>query len=73
MSKIYYPEEVLIGKLQSGEFTHKDYVLHYSPQWERQYNEFCEERGLEQNDDSAKAFLDFKEDELMDAIVRGEI
>lgn len=73
MAQIYYPEEVLIDKLQSGEFSHNEYILHHSPEWAQQYKDFCEARDLEQNEQSAKDFLDFKEDELTQAIDRGEI
>lgn len=73
MANIYYPEEVLIDKLQSGEFTYRDYILHHSSEWAQQYKDFCEARNLEQDDRSALDFLDYKEDELTQAIDRGEI
>ena len=29
----YYPEEVLVGKMQSGEYGWLDYVNHFSADW----------------------------------------
>ena len=33
----YYPEEVLIEKMQSGEYGWLDYVNHFSAEWQEEY------------------------------------
>ena len=40
----YYPEEVLIEKMQSGEYGWLDYVNHFSAEWQEEYARYCEER-----------------------------
>lgn len=42
----YYPEEVLVGKMQSGEYGWLDYVNHFSADWQEEYACYCEEKGL---------------------------
>lgn len=39
----YYPEDELIAKLESGEFTWLDYVNHFSEEWQNEYQEYCKE------------------------------
>ena len=41
----YYPEEVLVGKMQSGEYGWLDYVNHFSADWQEEYARYCEEKG----------------------------
>lgn len=33
----YYPEEVLVEKVQKGEYGWLDYVNHYSEEWQGEY------------------------------------
>lgn len=49
----YYPEEVLIEKMQSGEYGWLDYVNHFSAEWQEEYARYCEERDLVIGNDSA--------------------
>lgn len=49
----YYPEEVLIEKMQSGEYGWLDYVNHFSAEWQEEYARYCEERNLVIGNDSA--------------------
>ena len=42
----YYPEDVLVGKMQSGEYGWLDYVNHFSADWQEEYARYCEEKGL---------------------------
>ena len=37
----YYPEEVLVGKMQSGEYGWLDYVNHFSADWQEEYARYC--------------------------------
>ena len=39
----YYPEDVLVGKMQSGEYGWLDYVNHFSADWQEEYARYCEE------------------------------
>lgn len=41
----YYPEEVLVEKVQAGEYGWLDYVNHFSAEWQDEYVRYCEKRG----------------------------
>ena len=49
----YYPEDELVQKVQSGEYGWLDYINHHSP-------EFCNERNLVVNEESAEDFIEWK-------------
>lgn len=68
----YYPEEILIEKLESGEYGWLDYVRHYSAEWQEEYLRYCEEHGLAADDSSAELFVHFKDSELEAALEAGE-
>ncbi|MCF2581313.1 hypothetical protein [Bacteroides caecigallinarum] len=68
----YYPEEILIEKLESGEYGWLDYVNHYSAEWQEEYLRYCRENGLLTGDSSAEAFVHFKDKELEAALETGE-
>ena len=57
----YYPEEVLIEKMQSGEYGWLDYVNNFSAEWQGEYDRYCEERTLGIGDDSTAEFVPYKE------------
>ena len=42
----YYPEEILVEKMQSGEYGWLDYINHFSAEWQEEYAHYCEEKGL---------------------------
>lgn len=52
----YYPEDELVQKVQSGEYGWLDYINHHSPEWQEEYTEFCNERNLVVNEESAEDF-----------------
>ena len=60
----YYPEEVLVGKMQSGEYGWLDYVNHFSADWQ--------EKGLAVGNESAAEFVRFKDEQLEAAMERGD-
>lgn len=61
MSNIkYYPEDELVLKVQSGEYGWLDYINHHSPEWQEEYTEFCNERNLVVNEESAEDFIEWK-------------
>ena len=68
----FYPEEVLVEKMQSGEYGWLDYVNHFSAEWQEEYARYCEERGLMVGDDSAASFVRFKDEQLETAMERGD-
>ena len=41
-----YPEEMLVEKMQSGEYGWLDYINHFSAEWQEEYAHYCEEKGL---------------------------
>ena len=58
----YYPEEVLIEKMQSG---------HFSAEWQEEYARYCEERNLVIGNDSAAEFVRYKDEQLEAAMEEG--
>ena len=68
----YYPEEVLVEKMQNGQYGWLDYVNHFSAEWQEEYTRYCEEKGLMVGDDSAEAFVRYKDEQLETAIERGD-
>lgn len=68
----YYPEEVLVEKIQRGEYGWLDYVNHFSAEWQEEYARYCEEKGLMVGDDSAEAFVRYKDEQLEAAMERGD-
>lgn len=68
----YYPEEVLVEKVQSGEYGWKDYVSHHSESWKHEYEKYCRLRDLPQDNDTALKFLDMKQAEMEEALANGD-
>lgn len=68
----FYPEEVLIAKLESGEYGWLDYVNHYSEEWQEEYIHYCRTNGLAVGNSSAAEFVQFKDEELETAIENGD-
>ena len=54
----FYNEEELAELLDRNEITRKDFITHNSPELLKQYEDFCSDFGLEQNEDSAEQFLE---------------
>lgn len=42
----YYPEDVLVEKIERGEYGWLDYVNHFSAEWQEEYTRYCEDRSL---------------------------
>lgn len=68
----FYPEDVLIEKMESGEYGWLDYVNHFSAEWQDELAEYCTERTLEINDASAEQFVHYKSKQLEAAMESGE-
>ena len=56
----YYPEDELVQKVQSEEYGWLDFINHHSPEWQEEYTEFCNERNLVVNEESAEDFIEWK-------------
>ena len=68
----YYPEEILIEKMESGEYGWLDYVNHHSAEWQEEYLCYCRENGLLVGDESAESFVHFKDRELEAVLESGD-
>lgn len=68
----YYPEEVLIEKMESGEYGWLDYVNHFSAKWQEELVEYCKAHSLEINDSAAERFVHYKSEQLEAAMESGE-
>ena len=68
----FYPEDVLIEKVQSGEFGWLDYVNHFSKEWKDEYEHYCRTRGIAISDESAELFIEWKQNRLEEALLDGE-
>ncbi len=68
----FYPEDVLIEKMQSGEYGWLDYVNHFSTEWREEYARYCEAKGLVADNDSAAEFVRYKDEQLETAMERGD-
>lgn len=58
--------------MQRGEYGWLDYVNHFSAEWQEEYARYCEEKGLMVGDDSAEAFVRYKDEQLEAAMERGD-
>lgn len=55
----FYNDDTLKPMLHNGEITTLDYVYHQSEQIKQQYIDYCQERGLQQDENSAKTFMEW--------------
>ena len=51
----YYTEDILVEKMQSGEYGWLDYVNHFSEEWQNEYQEYCKEHALCIGNESANS------------------
>ena len=73
MPEHYYSEEIRVAKVQSGEFTRVDYRNQQSPDWKEEYIAYCRKNSIGMDEDSAMAFLDFKEEQMEEAMAKGNL
>lgn len=57
--KGFYNDDTLKEKLNKGEITTLNYVNHQSEQMQQDFINYCEEKGLQQNEKSAQSFLEW--------------
>lgn len=72
MEQEYYPEEVLIEKMERGEYGWLDYINHFSAEWQEEYARYCRENDLEISNVSAAEFVHFKNEQLEAAMTNGD-
>lgn len=69
----YETEESLIEKVQSGEYGWREYISHHSRELNEEYETFCQEKGLNPNNETIAAqFMEAKEQEMEEALMKGE-
>ena len=68
----YYPEDVLVGKMQSGEYGWLDYVNHFSADWQGGIRPLLRGKGLAVGNESAAEFVRFKDEQLEAAMESGD-
>ena len=68
----YYSEEVLIEKMERGEYGWLDYVNHFSPEWQEEYARYCKEHSLMAGHESAAEFVPYKDEQLEAAMENGD-
>lgn len=68
----YYQEEVLVEKVQRGEYGWLDYVNHHSAEWQEEYTQYCLDNGLCICEESAEQFVRYKDKQLEEALERGD-
>lgn len=68
----YYPEEVLIEKMERGEYGWLDYVNHYSAEWQEDLVEYCKAHSLTIDDTAVEQFVHYKSEQLETAMKSGE-
>ena len=50
-----------------------DYINHHSPEWKEEYIAYCRKNSIGMDEDSAMAFLDFKEEQMEEAMAKGNL
>lgn len=69
MAKHYPSYEDLCQQRQSGQITDVEFVRQISDEVTEEYEDFCKDEGLDpERNESALAFLDFKEDLFEESI-----
>lgn len=67
----FYQESELVQMLQDGEYDWLDFVNHHSPEWQKEYVEYCKNNGQIIDNESAEEFVDYKGRQLEQALVEG--
>ena len=71
MSKQMYSESELIEKYQRKEISLVEFIVQHPDDWEQDYLDFCERENMGYNEQSASAFLDWKEELFEEALRMG--
>jgi hypothetical protein len=69
----FEPEEILIEKIQTGEYGWKEYIYRHSRELIRDYEQYCEEKRLDKSrETSAAQYIDMLDAKFNDALDKGE-
>ena len=60
----YYTEDILVEKMQSGEYGWLDYVNHFSEEWQNEYQAWCLENEKSISVETAEEFVHYKDEQL---------
>lgn len=71
MEKTIYTEDELVQMYQDGDISLVEFIDMHSEQWQQEYINFCEDKSLNIDEDSAWAFIEHKAEELEKAMEEG--
>lgn len=71
MEKKIYTEDELVQMYQDGDITLVEFIDMHSEQWQQEYINFCEDKSLNIDEDSAWSFIEHKAEELEKAMEEG--
>ena len=54
----YYKEDTLIELFQEGKITRCQLICHHSPERRQEFIDFCNEKGIQQDEDAAELFAE---------------
>ncbi|MBO5629508.1 MAG: hypothetical protein J5965_10595 [Aeriscardovia sp.] len=69
----YKSEEELNELLDAGKITVLVYVTHQSKELTKEFEDFCSDRDLSQNEDSAEQFVDMRQQIFNEAFENGYV
>lgn len=69
----YKSEEELIELLDAGKITVLTYITHQSKELTKEFEDFCSDRELSQNEESAEQFVDMRQQIFNEAFENGYV
>ena len=69
----YKSEEELNELLDAGKITVLTYITHQSKELTKEFEDFCSDRDLSQNEDSAEQFVDMRQQIFNEAFENGYV
>ena len=69
----YKSEEELNELLDAGKITVLTYITHQSKELSKEFEEFCSDRELSQNEESAEQFVDMRQQIFNEAFENGYV
>ena len=69
----YKSEEELNELLDAGKITVLTYITHQSKELSKEFEDFCSDRELSQNEESAEQFVDMKQQIFNEAFENGYV
>lgn len=70
----YEPENVLVQKVQDGEYGWKEYIRHHSRELNDEYERYCHFHGIDPDEEeSATKFMEMREQQFEEAIKNGDV